>query len=123
MTLKVKKLDKRMSGYNFFKYRVTFNGYRNLLKIDAIKQANRDFLAATRYMNEKCGYGPELRLVHIVKEQEGQTPLWATRHAYQALNSSAPDTIYLRDDEARDIFEAFLTFNKLKEKNDGKENS
>jgi hypothetical protein len=115
MTLKVKKLDKRMSGHNYFKYRVTFDGYRSLLRSDSIKRANRDFLNCTRYMTEKCGYGPELRLVHIVKEESGEVPVWATRHAYQALNSAAPDTIYLRDDEARDIFETFLTFLTLKE--------
>lgn len=116
MTLRVRKLDKRMSGHQYFKYRVTFDGYRSLLRNEAMKQANRDFLNCTRYMTEKCGYGPELRLVSFIKQEGGEVPVWATRHAYQALNSSAPDTIYLRDDEARDIFEAFITFMTLKEK-------
>jgi hypothetical protein len=120
MTLKVRKLDKRMSGHQYFEYRVTFDGYTTLRHI-AANQANRDFLACTRYMTEKCGYGPELRLVRFIQQEGGEVPIWATRHAYQALNTSAPDTIYLRDDEAKEKFEAFLTFLTLKDSNNGKE--
>jgi hypothetical protein len=113
----IEKTDRRMSGHKDFKYRVKFIDYdNNTPKYINAKQANRDFLACTRYMTEKYGFGPELRLVHFIKEEGGEVPLWATRHAYQALHTSAPDTIYLRDDDAREKFEAILTFLKLKAK-------
>jgi hypothetical protein len=118
--LQIQKTDRRMNGYHEFKYRIVF-GVTSFVgadkSIESIKEAwdnaNRAFLMCTKYMTDKYGYGPELKLVKYMMA-DGGVPLWATRHAYTVLHTSQPDTIYLRDDEARSKIEEIFIFLQLK---------
>jgi len=119
--LRIQKTDRRMSGHLDFKFKVSFNlmdfvlgdrtteGFRL-----AAKDRDRSFLLCTQYMTERHGYGPELKLVHYMKEQGDGVPIWATRHAYHVLHTSAPDTIYLRDEDAVSRLREVFIFLQLK---------
>ena len=119
--LQIQKTDRRMNGHQEFKYRIVF-GVTSFVgsdrSIEGIKEAwansMKAFLMCTKYMTDKYGYGPELKLVKYMVENGDGVPLWATRHAYTVLHTSQPDTIYLRDDEARSKIEEIFIFLQLK---------
>lgn len=119
--LKIDKTDRRMNGHRDFKYRIKFdlhsflnNDYSIEATMAAWNNANRAFLMCSKYMTETHGYGPELKLVNYMKENGEGVPLWATRHAYSVLHTKQPDTIYLRDDDAREKIEKVFVFLQLK---------
>ena len=119
--LNIKKTDRRMNGYDDFKYRVVFRLYDFVLgdrTTENYQRAAKDrdlaFLLCTRYMTERHGSGPELKLVQYMKEQGDGVPIWATRHAYTVLHTSAPDTIYLRDEDAVSRLGEVFIFLQLK---------
>ena len=119
--LLIQKTDRRMSVYLDFKYKVAFRLYDFVLGDRtnenyqrAGKERDKAFLLCTQYMTERHGYGPELKLVQYMKEQGNDVPLWATRHAYQVLHTSSPDTIYLRDEEAVSKLGEVFIFLQLK---------
>jgi len=119
--LQIQKTDRRMNGHLDFKYRVPFYLIDFVIgdrTTENYRQAGQDrdraFLLCTQYMTQRHGYGPELKLVHYMKEQGDGVPLWATRHAYQVLHTSAPDTIYLRDEEAVSKLGEVFIFLQLK---------
>ena len=119
--LHIQKVDRRMNGYGDFKYRIVF-GVGSFLGtdrstaavIEAWDNSMKAFLLCTKYMTDKYEYGPELKLVKFMKQNGDGVPLWATRHAYSVLHTTQPDTIYLRDDEARTKIEEVFIFLQLK---------
>ena len=119
--LLIDKVDRRMNGYGDFKYRIKFDltkflsndtSHKGLLA--AWDSAAESFLLCTKYMTDRYGYGPELKLVKFMKQNGDGVPMWATRHAYSVLHTSQPDTIYLRDDDARSKIEEVFIFLQLK---------
>jgi len=118
--LQIQKIDRRMSGYKDFKYRVVFDfgafrteKTKGLANHEIVRIVNTSFLNITEYLTEQFGYGPELELVHLIKDRGDLVPTWAIRHAKSGLHNYSPHTIYLRDEESRHEFEKILTFLQL----------
>lgn len=111
--LQVQKVDRRMDGNQFFKYRVPFSSWNFRRESDGfMDSANRCAVAllnCCEYMTKNYGYGPELSLVRHMSE----VPMWAIRSAQSGLNTNKPTAIYLRDDDALEKFNAVLTFYHL----------
>ena len=114
--LEVQKVDRRMDGNLYFKYRVKFSSWNFRQTSDDFQGSfNRCALAllnCCEYMTKKYGYGPELSLVRHMSEP----PIWAIRSSQSGLNTHKPTAIYLRDDDALEKFNAVLSFYHLQKK-------
>ena len=119
--LKFQRLDRRMSGYRYFKYRVEFPyhsaNYTNeefTSTFEAGKVRIRVWIEALEYLNKLYGYGPEVDKVYYYQEFREKIPAYAVRYPVRGMNSSHIETIYFRGDEERNEFEKFLLMLELK---------
>jgi hypothetical protein len=117
--LKFQKLDRRMSGHNYFKWRVEFNNRysnytneQNYSGFEVGKLRRKTWIEALEYLTQVYGFGPDLDKAYYYNELKGVAPRFATRICRAGDNFF--DTLYLRGDEEREEFEKFLIMLELK---------
>lgn len=109
--LEIQKLDKRMSGYGRFKYRVEFPV--NKFCAFGEERTRQVYKKKIKYFNDCCehltktlGFGP-----YVDYSYSNEAAKWGFRLA----GSSHVDTIYLADEQARDELQKILNWFTLKE--------
>ena len=108
MLLKVQKLDRRMTGHRYFKYRVEFPvcAVRGV-QINDMTVYGVKILLFTEIMQHLCsslGFGPYVDYTQYAKDAK-----WAFRIA----DHNHIDTIYLTE-EALEEYNKFMTFARIK---------
>lgn len=108
MNLKLQKLDRRMTGHQWYKYRVEFplSAVRDIKIKDMTAYGIRTqiFSEIMQHLCSNLGFGPYVDYTYYAKD-----PKWAFRIA----DHNHVDTVYLTE-EAKTEYDKILTFLKLK---------
>lgn len=101
-------LDRRMTGYHLFKWRIEFT--RGVIDSNLRSDATILFLEAAEHMTRELGFGPPLDEAHRFIMVGGREPEWAMRYAGNAIYSNA---LYFKAETAREAMEKFIVFKQL----------
>ena len=108
MQLKIQKLDRRMTGHRWYKYRVEFpiSAFRDSIPSDisVYQLRTQTFTELMYHLTRNIGFGP-----YVDYSGFSHDPKWAFRIA----DHNHLDTVYLTE-EAKLEYERFMTFIKIK---------
>lgn len=110
--LKIQKLDRRMSGYGLFKYRLELPYHAFTVRFnnpDAYNNRAAKFFEYSKILTELYGYGPSVDDANIYAHTYGKGPSWGFRQ----LDNNHTYTLYFKDDEVKHHIEKLLMFDIL----------
>lgn len=109
--LKIQKLDRRMTGHQFYQYRIEFpyhvfthiNGHEN-----AFRLRGKTFYDFFKHLTEVFGVGPEVEDTAVFSVAYETDPHWA----FRMIDNHHTYALYM-DEEARIEVEKLLVFMQL----------
>ena len=111
--LKVQKLDGRMSGYGYFKYRLElpYHAFRDVGVSNAHHERAAKFFEYSKILTDIYGYGPHVDDADMYAAVYSVDPAWAFRlYDYQHTY-----TLYFKDENVKDHIEKLLVFIQLQQ--------
>jgi hypothetical protein len=110
--LKIQKMDRRMSGHAYFKYRLEFPWSafnQGTFGDEPYHERTKTFYEFCRHLTDAYGHGPSVDDASYYVRSFG-FPTWA----FRLVSSTHTYAIYVADDESRQELEKILSFNILK---------
>ena len=110
--IKIQKVDRRMTGYLHFKYRLEFpwSAFNGKNDIDPYRNRAKAFYEFCKHLTAVFGYGPSVDDAGTYGMAFDEVPQWAFR-----LNSNTHTyAVYVADEAGREELEKIISFNILK---------
>lgn len=109
--LKIQKMDRRMSGHAYFKYRMEFPwaAFNQSGNSESYYERIKTFYDFCKHLTDVYGYGPCVDDANSYYRAFG-APKWA----FRLSDSNHICAVYVADEEGRQELEKIISFNILK---------